>query len=169
MFRGMSFMFKIRDLMSPRDDVLQEVGIRPGFTVLDYGCGPGAYVPGVAERVGKTGVVYALDLHPLAVRRVQDLARKRQWTNVKTICSDCETGLPDGSVDVVLLYDVFHMLSEPDAVLTELHRVLKEDGVLSVIDPHISQAQIVAGIANNRLFKQAENGHKTYRFVKMTG
>jgi ubiquinone/menaquinone biosynthesis C-methylase UbiE len=72
--------------------------------------------------------VYALDLHPLAVERVRTLARKQQLGNVETIQSDCATGLPDGSVDVVLLYDIFHMLSEPDAILGELHRVLPNPG-----------------------------------------
>ena len=43
-FKGMSFLFKIRDLFLPRKNVLKEVGIRPGFHVLDYGCGPGAYL-----------------------------------------------------------------------------------------------------------------------------
>jgi ubiquinone/menaquinone biosynthesis C-methylase UbiE len=166
MFRGMSLIFQIRDFLSPRDDILQEAGIQPGFQVLDYGCGPGAYVPGIVERVGESGKVYALDLHPLAVQRVQALARKRRLENVETICSDCETRLPDGSVDVVLLYDIFHMLSEPYAVLAELHRILKKNGTLSVIDPHISQEQIVSGITNEQLFELQKKGAKSYRFVK---
>ena len=116
-FRMMACMFRIRDLLQSRARVLQEVELEPGFRVLDYGCGPGAYVPHVAKRVGETGRVYALDLHPLAVERVRALARSRQLDNVETIRSDCATGLPDGSVDVVLLYDIFHMLREPNAVL----------------------------------------------------
>lgn len=165
-FYGMSLMFKIRDFLSPRDTILQEAGIRPGCRVLDYGCGPGAYVPGIAERVGKTGKVYALDLHPLAVERVRALARNRRLENVETICSDRETKLPDGSVDVVLLYDIFHMLSEPDAVLAELHRILRAGGTLSVLDPHISQERIVAGITGKQLFELEKQGEKSYRFVK---
>ena len=164
-FRGMSLIFQIRDFLSPRDSILDEAGIQPGFQVLDYGCGPGAYVPGVAERVGASGKVYALDIHPLAVQRVQSLARNRRLGNVETICSDCETGLPGNSVDVVLLYDIFHMLSEPDAVLAELHRVLKVGGTLSVLDPHISGERIVSGITNKQLF-ELEKQEPSYRFVK---
>jgi ubiquinone/menaquinone biosynthesis C-methylase UbiE len=58
------------------------------------------------------------------------------------------------------------MLSEPDAVLAELHRILKPGGVLSVLDPHISEAAILAGVTNGRLFALAEKGTKTYRFEK---
>ncbi|MBE9508860.1 MAG: methyltransferase domain-containing protein, partial [Chloroflexi bacterium] len=85
----MSYVFKLRDLVSPREEILKEVDIQPGFRVLDYGCGPGGYVAGTAKMVGKSGKVYALDLHPLAIWRVQDIARKKQLANVETICSDC--------------------------------------------------------------------------------
>lgn len=164
MFNGMSFIFKLRDLISPRKRVLEEAGIKPGYRVLDFGCGPGAYIPDVAEKVGESGKVYALDLHPLAARRVQDLARKRRLTNVETIHSDCKTGLPDNSVDVVLLYDIFHMLSEPQAVLAELHRVLKPGGTLSLLDPHMKEDDIMAGVTGGLLFRLSREGERTYSF-----
>lgn len=43
-FKLMSFSFKIRDLFLPRINILNEVGIKPGSTVLDYGCGSGSYI-----------------------------------------------------------------------------------------------------------------------------
>ncbi len=42
-FRFMSFGYKFRDFFKPRKNVLREVDIRPGFHILDYGCGPGSY------------------------------------------------------------------------------------------------------------------------------
>jgi hypothetical protein len=42
-FKLMDLAFKIGDFISPRINVLEEVGIEPGNTVLDYGCGPGSY------------------------------------------------------------------------------------------------------------------------------
>jgi ubiquinone/menaquinone biosynthesis C-methylase UbiE len=141
------------------------VDIRPGFQVLDYGCGPGAFVPEVAKRVGPSGRVYALDIHPLAIERVKALAQRQQLANVETICSNCQTGLPDDSLDLVLLYDIYHMLSDPDAVLAELHRVLKPGGMLSFSDPHMQETDILAGIARGGLFKLARGDAKTYSFV----
>lgn len=120
-FRAMSLTMKLRDLLSLRKDVLKEVGIVPGSHVLDYGCGPGGYVAPSAELVGDSGKIYALDIHPLAVRSVQRLAARKRLANVETICSDCSTELPDSSIDVVLLYDTFHGLGDPGAVLKELH------------------------------------------------
>ena len=165
-FQMMSAMFKLRDLLRPRSEILDEVEIRPGDRVLDFGCGPGGYVAPVAERVGESGAVYALDLHPLAIQKVQGLARRKGLANVKTIHSDCQTGLPENSVDVVLLYDIVHMLSEPRAVLGELYRVLKPDGVLSVNEPHIGEEEVLARVTGGRLFRLAQRGERTYSFAK---
>lgn len=165
-FNMMSSMLKLRDLLSPRDAVLREAGIKPGSRVLDYGCGPGGYVAGTAELVGKLGKVYALDIHPLAIQCVQNIVSKKQLTNVETIHSDCKTGLPDGSVDIVLLYDIFHMLSDPQAILAELHRILKKDGTLSFSDHHMNENEILSGVTNSQLFRLTSKGNRTYSFSK---
>lgn len=166
-FNGMAFMFSLRDVFARPDELLREADIEPGYRVLDYGCGPGSYVPIAAEQVGPEGRIYALDLHPLAVERVQSLARRRQLSNVETIRSDCHTGLPKDSVDVVLLYDILHMLSEPHAVLSELRRVLKPEGRLSVTDPHMKEDDIVDSVTVGALFELATRGAKTYSFAPL--
>jgi ubiquinone/menaquinone biosynthesis C-methylase UbiE len=166
-FRIMSYMLNLRDLLSPCEEVLREVGIKSGFRMLDYGCGPGGYLVAAAELVGEAGKVYALDVHPLAIQRVQTIVRKRQLTNVETICSDCQTGLPDESLDVVLLYDIFHMLGDPQVILAELHRVLKPDGILSFSDHHMDENDILSGMTDGRLFRLAKRGGKTYTFERM--
>jgi len=165
-FRFMSFGYKFRDFFKPRQDVLKEVDIRPGFHVLDYGCGPGSYSIIAAELVGTTGKVYALDIHPLAVKRVQDIASKKGLTNIETIRADCATGLEDSSVDVILLYDTFHSLGDPDAVLAELHRVLRSNGILSFSDHHMKEDEIVSRLTNRGLFNLSRKGEMTYTFLK---
>ena len=169
MFRFMSLGYKYRDFFLPRKNVLKEVGIRPGFHVLDYGCGPGAYIIAAAELAGKSGKIYALDIHPLAIQRVQSIATKKQLTNVETICSNCKTGLPDKSIDVALLYDTFHDLSKPNEVLGELHRVLKPGGILSLSDHHMKENEIISRVTSKGLFKLSRKGERTYSFVKREG
>jgi ubiquinone/menaquinone biosynthesis C-methylase UbiE len=165
-FRLMALGYRFRDLRLPRKNILEEVGIKPGFHVLDYGCGPGSYIIPLAQLVGESGKVYALDIHPLAIRKVQGIASKRQLANVETVLSDCQTGLPDNSLDVVLLYDIFHHLSDPDLILKELRRVLKLDGILSFSDHHMKENEIISHVTNSGLFRLSKKGASTYTFLK---
>jgi ubiquinone/menaquinone biosynthesis C-methylase UbiE len=165
-FKLMALTYKFRDLFLPRMNILKDSGIKPGSHVLDYGCGPGSYLTAATELVGNSGKIYALDIHPLAIRIVQSIATKKQLTNVETICSDCQTGLPDNSVDVVLLYDIFHDLSGPDKILEELHRVLKPKGILSFSDHHMKEDEIVSKVTSSGLFKLSKTGERTFSFVK---
>ncbi len=166
-FKLMSFGYKFRDFFLPRMNVLKEAGIKPGFHVLDYGCGPGGYIIAAAELVGKSGKIYALDIHPLAIQRVQSITSKKQLTNVETICSDCKTGLPDKSIDVALLFDTLHGLSEPNEVLAELHRVLKPNGILSLSDHHLKEDEIRTKITDKGLFRLLRKGERVYNFSKV--
>ena len=165
-FKTMALVFRLRDLLRPRENVLKEVRIEPGSYVLDYACGPGGYVKDLAALVGQSGKLYALDVHPLAMQTVQGIAARNQITNIETICSNCKTGLSDGSVDVVLLYDAFHLLGDPVAVLHELHRVLKPNGILSFSDHHMKESQIMPAVTSNGLFRLSSKGRKTYTFLK---
>ncbi len=165
-FRLMKLGLKIRDYFIPRHKVLQEVAIKPGSVVLDFGCGPGGYVADAAGMVGASGKVYALDMHPLAIESVLRLAEKKRLTNVETILSSSETGLSDGSVDVVLLYDILHGLGDVDSILLELHRVLKPNGVLSCSDHHMKESDIVSRLTRGGLFNPAGKGSKTCSFAK---
>jgi ubiquinone/menaquinone biosynthesis C-methylase UbiE len=168
-FKGMTVLFKLRDILIPREKVLDEVGIKPGFKVLDYGCGPGGYILPTLDLVGASGKIYALDIHPLAIRKVQQLASSKGLANVETILSDRATGLPDASIDVVLLYDIFHMLEDPDGILKELQRVLAPDGFLSFSDHHMKEGKIISTVTSGGPFKLIKQGQKTYSFAKAEG
>ena len=166
-FKLMSFCFKIRDFLFPRMNILKEMDIKQGFYLLDYGCGPGSYVVPASRLVGEKGKVYALDINPLAIREVKKIASKKKLINVETIISDCETGLPDSNIDIILLYDTFHDLSNPENVLRELYRVLKPEGLLSFSDHHLKEDEILNGITGKGLFKLLKKGKKTFTFNKV--
>ncbi|MFB3893263.1 MAG: class I SAM-dependent methyltransferase [Phycisphaerae bacterium] len=171
--RAMSFaflraVFAVRDVVRPRSRILGEVPIRESFCVLDFGCGPGGYIVPLARMVGSTGMVYALDANPLAVRHVIRRAQRRGLANVEAMISEGPIALPDRSLDVVLLYDVFHLLRDPAGVLRELHRVLKAEGFLSFSDHHMSHDAIVAGVTSGGLFRLSGKGRYTHTFAKGT-
>ena len=165
-FIGMSFAFKCRDLFRPREKIVEEVDIKPDSTVLDFGCGSGSYIIPAVNSVGKNGKVYALDIHPLAIKKVKSIASKLALSNVATICSDCATALPSKEIDTVLLYDIFHMLGDKEKVLLELHRVLKDDGILSFSDHHMKEKDILSAMKESTLFELHKKNKWTYTFVK---
>jgi ubiquinone/menaquinone biosynthesis C-methylase UbiE len=165
-FRLMGLQFWVRDLILPREKILREVEIQPDNIVVDFGCGTGSYSVVAGQIVGPGGKVYAVDINPLAIETTKKAAQKKGLKNIETINSDCITGLKEESVDVALLYDTLHGLSEPQAVLQELHRILKPQGVLSVSDHHIKQEQIISRVTEADLFKLAQKCKYTYTFKK---
>ena len=68
-------------------------------------------------------------------------------------------------MDVVLLYDTFHDLTNQKAVLEELHRVLKPNGILSFNDHHMEENEIVSKMTDEGLFGLSRKGERTYSFV----
>ncbi len=164
-FKAMAWMFRVRDLFKPRGPVLAEAGLKPGDRVLDFGCGPGGYVRPAVAVIGPQGEYIALDINRVAVKMVEDLAFKHHLKNVRTVRSGLKTGLPDASVDVVFLYDVFHGLSKPEAVLTELARVLKPGGILSFSDHHLEDDAAKAAVTGGGLFRFVSRGEHVFTFA----
>ena len=108
--------------------------VKEGQTFLDFGCGTGDFTIPAAKKVKDQGRVYALDYFRRQLDIVKDRSEKAGLTNVETIHSSGETGLPDGSVDIVWMCDVLHEIKERRTVLEEIYRVLKGDGILAIHD-----------------------------------
>jgi ubiquinone/menaquinone biosynthesis C-methylase UbiE len=165
-FKMMAFFFRIRDAFMNPGKLLQRVVIKEGLTVLDFGCGSGSYAIPAARMVGERGVVYALDIHPLAMRAVEKKAKKERLTNITTILSDRDTGLPDESIDVVLLYDVLRSIKDKRALLEELHRVMKANGILSILAEHIKVEDVVELAEKDGLFSLKERHGSLLNFER---
>lgn len=165
-FRLMSFSLWLRDVFFPPTKKLQKAELKPGDQVLDFGCGPGSFSLAAARIVGPSGKVYALDIHPLALRNVQRKASKRGLQNIKTISSDRATELADQSVNMVILNDVLHEVDDPDAVLSELHRILKPDGTLFFSDHHIGNKEALTILTQKGLFQYSHKGYRALFFSK---
>jgi ubiquinone/menaquinone biosynthesis C-methylase UbiE len=100
------------ELESRALEVLQQIGVRKGQTVLDFGCGLGMYTTLAAKIVGEQGRVYALDKDKEALDELMQKAESAALKNIKRMetSGKLEIDLADESVDVVLLFDVFHSL-----------------------------------------------------------
>jgi len=133
------------ELESRALEVLQKIGIRIGQTVLDFGCGSGTYTIPVAKIVGEQGKVYALDKDGYALGDLMEKAESAGLKNIKKMetSGELDIGLTDESVDVVLLFDVFHSYYFPRAgnrrkLLSEICRILKPFAFVSFWPKHIN-------------------------------
>jgi len=150
------------------DEVLKIVGIRKGQTILDYGCGPGTFTIASARVAGEQGKVYALDVRQRALERVGEEAKNEGLRNIVTMLADSsrmDISLEDESVDVVVVYDVMHDISDRGRLLEELHRVLRRDGFLSIFPMHMGDEEMKEIVDESGLFRLRDSysppGHET--------
>jgi len=160
-----TLFFRARDLLQPPREKLKEAELRPGWRVLDFGCGVGGHSIAAAKLVGEAGHVFAADIKPHMVEQVKKRTAGRGLANVTGILTDCSTGLADKTIDAVLLYDVFHDLERPDQVLDELARVLRPGGTLSFSDHHLKDKEIITGMTSGGKFRPARRERLTWTFA----
>ena len=148
-FKIMTAMFAVTDFIYPHvPRRARTFGIREGMTVVDYGCGPGRYTVQFSKLVGPTGEVYAVDVQELAVRAVQEKARRLGLANVvPTQAHGYDSGLPDETADMICALDMFFSVGEPTRFLGELKRITRPDGVLIIDDGHQPRKVTVEKIA----------------------
>lgn len=129
-------------------NTLKAAGLKPGQTVLEVGCGPGFFTIPAAKIVTETGKIYALDIQPLAIERVQEKIKKEHVTNVKTIlASTTKTELPDQSIDLAFLFGIIHRIDNVfEEILDEMHRILRVNGMISIQKSRPSKEDIIAAV-----------------------
>jgi ubiquinone/menaquinone biosynthesis C-methylase UbiE len=156
-FRGMSFLFSIWGIFASPGKKLRKFGINPGNTVIDFGCGPGNYIKEASSLAGEKGVVYAADIHELAIKSIDKRIAKYNLANVKTVLvKDYKCGIPDNAADVIYALDMFHMVKKPDIFLKEMHRMLKKNGRLIIEDGHQPRKAVKQKIRATNLWKIKE-------------
>lgn len=168
-FKVMAFLIALHHRFINVREKLGKTGIKEGRTVLDFGCGSGHYAIAAARMVGEKGRIYALDIHPLAIRTVEKKAEKQGLTNVTTILSDRDTGLPGESIDVILLYDTIHMVKDKRALLEELHRVMKSNGLLSIWVGHMKAEDVLEIVEKGGLFSLRDHYGRLFNLYKGKG
>jgi ubiquinone/menaquinone biosynthesis C-methylase UbiE len=163
-FRLMKIFFVIYYFLKPAKKYIKKFGIKPGNTVVDYGCGPGAFIKDASSIVGEKGTVYAVDVHEMAIASVEKLKKKHHLANVKTILTDGNRSeIPDGIADLIYALDMFHMIKEPDQFLKELCRISRQEGILIIEDGHQPRSSAKEKILHSGCWKIIE---EEKRFLK---
>jgi ubiquinone/menaquinone biosynthesis C-methylase UbiE len=117
------------------DVALNVLKIPKGAAVADIGAGSGYITVRLADRVGPTGRVFANDVQPQMLNILARRLDRSKITNVTLIEGTLDDPrLPPASVDLALMVDVYHELSQPQSILRHLREALKPGGRLVLLE-----------------------------------
>ena len=125
-----------RDKWQRADELISLLDIETGATVADIGCHEGYMTFKLARRVGKDGIVYAVDLSASKLEKVKARADENKITQIKILKGDeDDPKLPDGTLDAVMILDTYHEMDAHEEILQHIKRSLKPNGRLVICEP----------------------------------
>lgn len=135
--------------------LLPALKIQPGEVVADVGAGSGYYTFPLAKLVGDKGKVYAVDIQPEMLQIIKQRMKKGKVTNivpVKGTVSDPK--LPENSVDLILMVDVYHEFSHPFEMTTAMVKALKPGGRLVFVEYRLEDPKVPIKVVHKMSQKQ---------------
>lgn len=134
-YQGMGWLERPEREEEERTSVLlQNMDLKPAEAVADIGAGSGYHVFKMAEKVLQ-GKVYAVDIQE---EMLAELRRKKDRGSHKNVAvvkgSEKGIGLPENSVDKVLMVDVYHEFSYPAEMLASIKNALKPRGKVFLVE-----------------------------------
>lgn len=118
--------------------VVKNLDIRPGMKVADFGAGAGFYTLVLAQRVGASGKVWALDIRKEMLEVIRSKARGAHLTNIETLWSDLEkpegSHLKENSTDLVLISNLLFQVQDKKILAEETFRILKSGGRVVLVE-----------------------------------
>ena len=136
-----------RDTWAQPDRVVDALGLVEGQSVADIGSGGGYFTFRLAEAVGETGRVYAVDVDSAMLAYVAAQAEARELPQIETVNAPKDgPGLGAGAVDLIFLSNVFHHLPEQDRYFTVARDTLRPGGRVAIIEaqsriPHFAKPE----------------------------
>lgn len=113
------------------NEIIEKAGVSQGMTCVDLGCGAGTLSSPLAEKVGSTGNVYAVDTNPDVLQVIKE---KNPPANLVTLQkSAAATGLNASIADCCFMILLLHEVP-PEGVLAEAYRLLKLEGKAVILE-----------------------------------
>jgi ubiquinone/menaquinone biosynthesis C-methylase UbiE len=124
-----------RELYDKRETVVRLADVKPGMEVADVGAGTGLFAMMLSDAVGSGGHVYAEEVIGKFSRYIAAPAARQGRTNVVSVVgTETSIGLPPESIDLAFLCDVFHHFDHPHEMLASIHRALRADGKVFLVE-----------------------------------
>ncbi len=115
--------------------MIANLGIKPGMTLCDMGCGNGYHTLRMAQLTGKTGQVFGVDVQSEMLGFLRTRMEEQGIENVVPILGSFHSPrLPVNSIDLILLVDVYHEFSHPEQMLAGMRRALKPGGLIVMVE-----------------------------------
>ena len=115
--------------------LLTNLGLKPGDTVCDMGCGNGYYALQIAKIVGEKGRVIGVDIQAEMLDLLRTRLEQEGIENVTPVLGSVhDPRLADNSCDLILLVDVYHEFSHPELMLKAMRKALKPDGLIALVE-----------------------------------
>lgn len=129
-YHGAEWLERDERVREERPDlVLPALELKEGMVVADIGAGTGYYARRIAERVGRSGLVYAVDIQPEMLKLLEGEMARRGISNVKPVlATPTDPRLTPGSLDLAVMVDVYHEMEYPHETLAQIVRALKPGG-----------------------------------------
>lgn len=119
-------------------DWLDALGVAAGNRVLEIGSGPGFVTLLLAERVGPSGIVDAVEISAAALAYLEHLQKERGVANIRRLRADAATvDLAGARADAALITFVLHHADDPAGIISNTARLLRVGGrvVIAEFDP----------------------------------
>lgn len=117
------------------DQIMDALAIADGSAVADIGAGAGWFTIHLARRVGPNGIVYAQDVQRQMLEAIRRRVAREGLQNVETrLGADSVPNLPVGSLDAVLVVDVYPEVEERVTLLKNLASSLKPSGRIGIVN-----------------------------------
>lgn len=128
----------VRRALQPTRRVLERSGILEGMTVLEVGCGSGAYIPTTARMVGPQGMVHALDIQPEMLALLEEELNKEENLDIANVvihqADALQLPFKNEQFDAVFTVAALSEIPDVSTALAEIKRVLKPEGYFAVTE-----------------------------------
>ena len=112
---------------------LQRIGIEENHVVCDVGAGSGIFT--VAAATMTKNIVFGLEIDKEMLSLIETKAKQNELTNIRLIeVRDDHFDIDAASVDIVLMVTVLHEIDNKAAMMSEINRILRDEGKFAVIE-----------------------------------
>ena len=127
-----------RHFFQPPRTVVERSGVASGMTVMELGCGSGAYTTYIARAIGEEGKLFAVDIQSAMLRQLERKLSREENRDIKNIelreTNAYELPFADESFDLAYMVTVLMEIPDKGRSLREVKRVLKPGGILAVTE-----------------------------------